>query len=154
MCAEATKVLASPISAVYHIWYVGQEQQTIIEGATVGRRVQEGSCNLLPNRSRRRTGSRLAEGSHQHEKRAIGEDIKTVELGWPIGMPVTKPLGDGLHEVRTQLGSNRIARVVFYVDKQQRMVLLHGFVKKTKKMPNEELELARKNKAKHQKGLK
>jgi phage-related protein len=90
----------------------------------------------------------------KHEKRAIGEDIKTVELGWPIGMPVTKPLGDGLHEVRTQLGSNRIARVVFYVDKQQRMVLLHGFVKKTKKMPDEDLELARKNKAKHEKGLK
>jgi phage-related protein len=63
----------------------------------------------------------------KHEKRAIGEDIKTVELGWPIGMPVTKPLGDGLHEVRTQLGSNRIARVVFYVDKQQRMGLAARF---------------------------
>jgi phage-related protein len=93
-------------------------------------------------------------GLPKEEKRAIGEDIKTVELGWPIGMPLTKPLGDGLHEVRTQLGGNRIARVIVCIDKKQRMVLLHGFMKKTKKTPQEDLDLARRNKAKHEKGLK
>jgi phage-related protein len=92
-------------------------------------------------------------GLSSEDRKRIGEDIKTVEFGWPIGMPVCKPLGDGIYEVRTSLAHNRIARVVFYIDKKGRMVLLHGFIKKTQKMPEEELELARGNKKKHQRGL-
>jgi phage-related protein len=92
-------------------------------------------------------------GLSSEDRKRIGEDIKTVEFGWPIGMPVCKPLGDGIHEVRTSLAQNRIARVLFYIDKKGRMVLLHGFIKKTQKMPEEELELARGNKKKHQRGL-
>jgi phage-related protein len=87
------------------------------------------------------------------DRKRIGEDIKTMEFGWPIGMPVCKPLGDGIYEVRTRLTQNRIARVLFYVDKRSRMVLLHGFIKKTQKTPAEDLELARTNKSKHQRGL-
>ncbi len=88
------------------------------------------------------------------DRKRIGEDIKTVEFGWPIGMPVCKPLGEGIYEVRTGLGQNRIARVLFYIDKKRRMVLLHGFIKKTRKTPAGDLELARNNKIKHQKGLR
>jgi len=88
------------------------------------------------------------------DRKRIGEDIKTVEFGWPIGMPVCRPLGDGIYEVRTRLAENRIARVLFYIDKKDRMVLLHGFIKKTQKTPAEDLELARNNKSKHQRGLK
>src|SRR4030088_1144038 len=69
------------------------------------------------------------------DRKRIGEDIKTVEFGWPIGMPVCRPLGDGLYEVRTNLSQNRISRVLFYIDKKCRMVLLHGFIKKTRKTP-------------------
>ena len=87
------------------------------------------------------------------DRKRIGEDIKTVEFGWPIGMPVCRPLGDGIYEVRTSLAQNRIARVLFYIDKKGRMVLLHGFIKKTQKTPDEDLELARRNKNKHQRGL-
>jgi len=47
------------------------------------------------------------------DRKRIGEDIKTVEFGWPIGMPVCRPLGEGIYEVRTGLGQNRIARVLF-----------------------------------------
>lgn len=88
------------------------------------------------------------------DRKRIGEDIKTVEFGWPIGMPVCKPLGQGIYEVRTSLVQNRIARVLFYIDKKSRMVLLHGFIKKTQRTPDEDLELARTNKSKHQRGLK
>ncbi len=88
------------------------------------------------------------------DRKRIGEDIKTVEFGWPVGMPVCRPLGDGIYEVRTRLTENRIARVLFYIDKKGRMVLLHGFIKKTQKTPAEDLELARSNKSKHQRGLK
>src|SRR5487761_176347 len=87
------------------------------------------------------------------DRKRIGEDIKTVEFGWPIGMPVCKPLGDGIYEVRTSLAQNRIARLLFYIDKKGRMVLLHGFIKKTPKTPSEDLELARSNKSRHQRGL-
>lgn len=88
------------------------------------------------------------------DRRRIGEDIKTVEFGWPIGMPVCRPLGDGIYEVRTSLAQKRIARVLFYIDEKGRMVLLHGFIKKTQKTPGEDLELARSNKKKHQRGLR
>jgi len=88
------------------------------------------------------------------DRKRIGEDIKTVEFGWPIGMPVCRPLGEGIYEVRTGLGQNRIARVLFYIDKKSRMVLLHGFIKKTRKTPTGDLELGRNNKIKHQKGLR
>lgn len=71
----------------------------------------------------------------------IGEDIRIVEFGWPIGMPTCRPMGDGLFEVRTHLRS-RIARVLFCVH-DGRMVLLHGFIKKTQETPKADLDLAR-----------
>ena len=88
------------------------------------------------------------------DRKQIGVDIKTVEFGWPIGMPVCRPLGNGLCEVRSSLSQNRIARVLFYIDAKGRMVLLHGFIKKTRKTPPADLELARKNRALHESELK
>jgi phage-related protein len=88
------------------------------------------------------------------DRRTLGEDIRTVEYGWPIGMPVCRSMGDGLHEVRTRLDGNRIARVLFYVDQRQRMVLLHAFIKKTQATPQADLILARQNKTRHEGGLK
>ncbi|MBI3676689.1 MAG: type II toxin-antitoxin system RelE/ParE family toxin [Proteobacteria bacterium] len=72
----------------------------------------------------------------------IGEDIRTVEFGWPIGMPVCKPLGQGLYEVRTAL-KDRIARVLFGIMDGE-MVLVHGFIKKSQATPKDDLDLARK----------
>jgi phage-related protein len=69
-------------------------------------------------------------------------------------MPVCRPLGGGIYEVRTALTQNRIARILFYIDKKGRMVLLHGFIKKTQKAPDDDLELARRNKITHQRGQK
>ena len=71
----------------------------------------------------------------------IGYDIKTVEYGWPIGMPVCRPVGRGLYEVRSHLQNNRIARVLFCVVDDY-MVLLHGFIKKTQKTPLQDIDLA------------
>jgi phage-related protein len=72
----------------------------------------------------------------------IGGDICTVELGWPVGMPVCRPLKGGLYEVRTDL-DDRIARVLFGIE-DGKMVLLHGFIKKSQKAPKGDLETARK----------
>lgn len=75
------------------------------------------------------------------ERKAIGEDIKTVQFGWPLGMPLVGHLESGIWEVRTRL-STRIARVLFVLDGDT-MVLLHGFIKKEQKTPKPELDLAK-----------
>jgi phage-related protein len=75
------------------------------------------------------------------DRRIIGEDIKEVEFSWPIGMPLCRPLGSGLWEVRSDITDGRIARVLFCVA-AGRMVLLHGFIKKTQKTPAGDRELA------------
>jgi len=68
-----------------------------------------------------------------------------IQFRWPVGMPLCRAMGHGLWEARTTLPSNRIARMLFFVDRD-RIVLLHGFIKKTQKTPDEELALARKRK--------
>lgn len=74
----------------------------------------------------------------------MGTDIKTVEFGWPVGLPVCSNLGNGLWEVRSNL-KNRIARVIFYVS-DDTMWLLHGFIKKQQKTSKADLEIAKKRK--------
>lgn len=85
-------------------------------------------------------------GMSPEDRKRIGEDIKTVQFGWPLGMPLVRSLGEGLWEVRSNL-SNRIARVIFVIQKGY-MVLLHGFIKKSQKTPKIDLELARSRAAK------
>jgi phage-related protein len=80
----------------------------------------------------------------QADRQTIGEDIKDVEFSWPVGMPLCRSLGDGLWEVRSDL-EGRIARVLFCVH-EGRMVLLHGFIKKTQKTPKADHDLALKRK--------
>lgn len=80
-------------------------------------------------------------GLPKKDKKAIGGDIKTVQYGWPLGMPVVRKMEPGLWEVRCRL-DNRIARILFTV-KGEKMVLLHGFIKKTQKTPQEDLQLAK-----------
>jgi len=79
-------------------------------------------------------------------KKTIGEDIKTVQFGWPLGMPLVRKLEDGLWEVRIHL-DKRIARVLFTV-RNGKMVLLHGFIKKDKKTPEPDKKLANARKKK------
>ena len=78
----------------------------------------------------------------RQDRLTIGTDIKTVEFGWPVGLPVCRSLGDGLWEVRSSL-ENRIARVLFCITGNI-MWLLHGFIKKRQKTPPEDIDLARK----------
>lgn len=73
-------------------------------------------------------------------RKAIGADIKTVQFGWPVGMPVVRKMESGLWEVRSKIPEG-IARVLFTVVGAD-MVLLHGFVKKTQTTPKADLALA------------
>jgi phage-related protein len=76
----------------------------------------------------------------REEKRRIGEDIKTAQFGWPLGMPLIRKIQKDLWEIRTTLESG-IARVFFTVDGEY-MVLLNGFVKKSQKTPQHEMKAA------------
>ena len=79
------------------------------------------------------------------DRAIIGQDLMRVQFRWPVGMPLCRPLGDGLWEMRCDLGGNRIARL-FFCFTDGRLLALHGFMKKTQKTPESELKLARKRK--------
>ncbi len=80
-------------------------------------------------------------GLDKDDRRTIGVDVLAVQLGWPIGLPLCRSLGAGLWEVRSELPSRRIARVIFAFDAGE-IVLLHGFIKKTQKTRRAEIDLA------------
>ena len=79
------------------------------------------------------------------DRKTIGDDLQTLEFGWPVGMPVCRPVTNykGLWEVRSRLKAGKIARVLFVI-KAGKMILLHGFIKKSQKTPRGDLRLAAK----------
>jgi phage-related protein len=77
------------------------------------------------------------------ERKEIGRDLMRAQWRWPVGMPLCRSLGGGLWEVRSSIPGNRIARVLFCIHDGS-IVALHGFIKKTQKTPQAELDLAKK----------
>jgi phage-related protein len=77
------------------------------------------------------------------DRKTIGTDLATLQVGWPIGISLCRSLGIGLWEVRSKLANNRIARLIFFVA-EGRIGVLHGFIKKTQKTPPAEIALAQK----------
>jgi phage-related protein len=76
------------------------------------------------------------------DKRTIGRDIAKVQYGWPVGLPLCRPLSGSLWEVRSSLPSKREARIFFgFYDGM--LIALHAIIKKTQKTPAEDLALAR-----------
>jgi phage-related protein len=75
------------------------------------------------------------------DRRAVGRDLERVQHRWPVGMPLARPLGKGLWEVRTTLASSRIARVIFCFHDEE-LVALNAFIKKTRKTPQDALDVA------------
>jgi phage-related protein len=82
-------------------------------------------------------------GLDEAERRAIGKDLLRAQWRWPVGMPLCRPMGSGLWEVRTDLPTNRTARVLLCLYREH-LVALHGFIKKTRATPDEDLATARK----------
>ena len=78
---------------------------------------------------------------NQDDRKIIGKDIQKVGFGLPIELPVCQSLGHGIWEVRSRLPGGRVARVIFgFVEGS--MVLLHGFIKKIQKTPDQDKGLA------------
>ncbi len=83
----------------------------------------------------------MASALEKPDRVLIGEDLKRLEFAWPIGMPLCRPLGQGLYEMRTNL-KDRIARVMFGIVDGE-LVVVHGFIKKSQATPTSDLALAR-----------
>ncbi len=75
------------------------------------------------------------------DRRTVAEDIKILQKGWPVGMPLARKVDRDLWELRSKL-DKRIGRILFTVQ-EQAIVLLHAFIKKKRRAPLRELETAR-----------
>ncbi|MFV3130040.1 type II toxin-antitoxin system RelE/ParE family toxin [Niveispirillum sp. KHB5.9] len=64
----------------------------------------------------------LSEG----DRRIIGQDIATVEFGWPVGMPVCRSLGQGIWEIRSTVSAGRVEARLYFAAWEGNAVLLHG----------------------------
>ncbi len=71
----------------------------------------------------------------------LGEDLKTVQFGWPLGMPLVKHIEGEIWELRSKI-SGGISRIFFILDKNN-MILIHAFMKKQQRTPKQDLDLAR-----------
>jgi len=78
----------------------------------------------------------------QRDRNTVGQDLMRAQFSWPAGMPLCKPLGQGLWEIRTTLPSRRIARVLLCFHESE-LWALHAFIKKTQKTPDEDMALGR-----------
>jgi phage-related protein len=78
----------------------------------------------------------------KEDRKIIGHDIRTIQIEWPIGLPLVRHLGNKLWEIRITL-DNRIARIIFVLV-DSAIILLHGFIKKSQKTPINDLALAQK----------
>lgn len=81
----------------------------------------------------------------EEDRQAVGRDLLRAQWRWPVGMPLCRAMGNGLWEIRTDLPTKRTARVLLSVYREH-LVALHGFIKKSRATPDEDLALARKRK--------
>jgi phage-related protein len=127
------------VFCVYLVWYSQIGTQWKISRERAQRKVElvffRNNAGCEPVRD-------WLKGMDEQDRHAIRRDLLRAQWRWPVGMPLCRPMGKGLWEVRTGLPGNRTARVLicFY---QSRLVALHGFIKKTRTTPADDLALAR-----------
>ena len=130
LCLPRTKI---PLANVYLFWYTRAAMIETLKPiplvfwkSSAGREPVREWLNELP----------------REDQRKIGRDIAKVQFGWPVGLPLCRPLGRGLWEVRSSLPSKREARVLFGFYAGM-LIALHAFIKKTQATAAEDLDLAR-----------
>lgn len=83
------------------------------------------------------------------DRKIVGADLRTVQIGWPLGMPLCRKLVKGIYEVRSDISDKRIVRLVFF-QHEQNIIIVHGFIKKTQTTPDDVLKLSKKRKAEYE----
>lgn len=82
------------------------------------------------------------------DRKIILEGIATLQRGFPnVTLPLVRPMGQGLYELRCHITGKRIVRI-FFCHFEKHLVMLHGFVKKTESTPAKDLKLAKSRKDK------
>ena len=76
---------------------------------------------------------------NEGDRRAIGKDLLRAQWRWPVGMPLCRPMGLGLWEIRTDLPSKRTARVLICY-RAGHLVALHGVHQEIERTRKKELE--------------
>ncbi len=83
----------------------------------------------------------------KEDKNIVGEDLMTVQIGFPMGLPLCDNLGNGLWEVRSTISSGREFRAIFYQSKREKsLVVVNVLIKKTQTTPKAALRLSLKRK--------
>jgi phage-related protein len=100
-------------------------------------------ADFLSNCQRVRACPGVVEEIARGRSQSVGKDLLRAQWRWPVGMPLCRPMGNGLWEIRTDLPTRRTARVLLCLYREH-LVALHGFIKKTRATENEDLALARK----------
>ena len=77
------------------------------------------------------------------DRKELGEDIAAVKFTWPVGMLLVRSIKQSFCELRSTFSGDCITLVLFCVDGEL-VVLLHGFIKKSRTIPEADLALARK----------
>jgi len=88
----------------YHFWYISERP---------GMKRLPAAFHALP--SGREPVREWIRSLDRDDRKIVGEDVKNVEFSRPIGMPLCRPLGNGLWEVRSSLARGRIARIIFCI---------------------------------------
>ena len=82
----------------------------------------------------------------------LAKTLRTIDLlemnGPLLREPYSKPLDDGIFEIRTKFGSD-ITRVLYFFVVGKKVILTNGFIKKSQKTPQAEIELAKKYRAEY-----
>lgn len=77
------------------------------------------------------------------DKAKVGEDLLIVQMAYPVGPPLCRPLRNGLWEVRSSLPSGREFRLIYIYDSEtENILVVNAFIKKTRRTPASEVELS------------
>ncbi len=77
----------------------------------------------------------------RNDRLEVGADLQRIQYRWPVGMPLCRAMKGGLWEVRTNLPSKTISRVMICFHGGI-LIALHGFIKKSQKTPDQDLAIA------------
>lgn len=65
-------------------------------------------------------------GLSDEDKKIVGTDIMKVEMGWPIGMPACRPIGGGLHEIRSTIKKGKVEARIYFDVTDRKMLMLNA----------------------------
>lgn len=77
------------------------------------------------------------------DRKIVGRDLMRLQIGYPMGPPLCKPIKQPIWELRSSLPSKREMRLLYRFDADaQQIVVVHAFIKTTRTTPKADINLA------------